>query len=232
MPRRAQAGRPRRRARIHPRARPRLPAAVGDVRDRDARDDAGRRRLHVRGVRPHAPRRRLRPRRAAPAAADDAAGGDRLHVSPPHSDPALRQRFGAANVAGMRRALRTITVVLSPLLCTGAAALRFRSPRYLDHASVITSSRHYVLITYPGGIQVATWSDPAEPARGLRVATYPYYERNEFGAAAEPLRVDWGRFGFDVGGVHFSNEPAPRIDSWEVSVPFWFFALADRKSVV
>ena len=55
---------------------------------------------------------------------------------------------------------------------------------------------------------------------------YPYYERNEFGAAAEPLRVDWGRFGFDVGGVHFSNEPAPRIDSWEVSVPFWFFALA------
>src|SRR5688572_15349337 len=125
----------------------------------------------------------------------------------------------------MRRAARAVFYTLLIALCAATILLWVRSSNHLDHASVVTPSRHFVAMTFPGGVTFSTWPDPAEPPSGPRLHSYPYEVRNAYGAWVSPQPTDGWKLGFDLQPVHFSNEPAPRRRAFRLSVPFWSLML-------
>jgi hypothetical protein len=123
----------------------------------------------------------------------------------------------------MKRRLLNLLTVLSLLLCVAVCVLWVRSPRRCDYASVITSWRHFVCMTFPGGVKFSTWPHPVErPA--LRLDSYEYGVRNAFGAWISRPTVSWARLGFDYKPLQFRKRPRPEPRSFELFVPFWFLA--------
>lgn len=100
----------------------------------------------------------------------------------------------------------------------------FRSPARCDYARWTTTTRQYVLMTFPQGVRFSTWPGPQNPP-GVTFASNPYYLRNSSGAWASPLKVSWAKLGFDLKQVQFSNRPGPEPAAFELFVPFWSLSL-------
>jgi hypothetical protein len=125
----------------------------------------------------------------------------------------------------MRRNFAILVAGISLLLCAAACALWLRSGQRSDYASVAPAWRHFVFMTFPGGLKVSTWPDPVQPG-GLKFASYEYGVRNAYGGWVDRPAVSWSKLGFDVRPLRFSNQAKPARGAVELFVPFWFLAVA------
>lgn len=126
----------------------------------------------------------------------------------------------------MRSVFRIGISVLCLLACAAVCVLWGRSSRYSDYAGKVTASRHVVLMTFPGGVKVATWGAPQEQPGAWTFASYEYEVRNAYGAWMSRPAVSWAKFGFDLQEVRFSNRPGPEPGGFELFVPSWFLVVA------
>jgi hypothetical protein len=121
----------------------------------------------------------------------------------------------------LRRATRYTVAILCLAVAIAATILWIRSPRRADYARLTTPSRHYLFITFPGGVRFSTWPGPLDPP-GVALTSYEYDVRNAAGAWTPRPTVSWSRLGFDLQPVHFSNKPNPEPRAFELGFPFWF----------
>ena len=123
----------------------------------------------------------------------------------------------------MRRKFAIFIAVVSLLLWATTCVLWARSGRRSDYASVAPAWRHFVCMSFPGGLKFMTWPQPAQP-RGLKFASYEYEVRNEYGAWVARPAVSWSRLGFDLRPLQFGNQSKPDRGAFELYVPFWFLS--------
>jgi hypothetical protein len=122
----------------------------------------------------------------------------------------------------MKRFLLVTLTLLSCLLCAAFGVLWARSPNHCDYASKVTATRHYVGVTFPGGVKLSTWPAPVEPPSGFKFETYEYGARNAQGVWMDHPAVSWSKLGFDFKPLRFTNQPSAARGAFEVFVPFWF----------
>jgi hypothetical protein len=117
--------------------------------------------------------------------------------------------------------LFTFYSAVSLLLCVAVCVLWVRSGGRSDYASVAPAWRHFVCMTFPGGLKFSTWPRPVQPG-GLRFASYEYGVRNAQGAWMNRPAMSWSKLGFGLHPLQFSNQSKPDRGAFELFVPFWF----------
>ena len=73
---------------------------------------------------------------------------------------------------GMRRWVLKVLAAFSLLLCAAVCVLWVRSARRSDYVSVALKWRHFVFMSFPGGVKFSSWPKPAAgrgQVRQLRV---------------------------------------------------------------
>src|SRR5688572_29239550 len=116
-----------------------------------------------------------------------------------HCPPAADRRYV------MRRNLPIFMSTVSLMLCAAICILWARSGRRSDYASIAPAWRHFVCVTFPGGLKFSTWPHPVQPG-GLQFASYEYGIRNAHGAWTDRPVSSWSKLGFDLRPLQFSNQ--------------------------
>ena len=121
----------------------------------------------------------------------------------------------------MKRILLGNLTLLSCLLCGAFVVLWARSAKHCDYAATVTRTRHYVWMSFPGGVKMSTWPSPLEPPSGFKYRTYEYGVKNAHGAWMDRPDVSWSKLGFDFKPLTFTYQLTHSRGAFEVFVPFW-----------
>jgi hypothetical protein len=132
-------------------------------------------------------------------------------------------RYNRGNVKRFSRILLNLLTVLSLLLCVAVCVLWVRSGRRSDYVSVAPKWRHFVFMTFPGGVKFSSWPNPVQLG-GFEFASYEYEVRNAQGGWTPRPAVSWSKLGFDFRPLRFSYQSKADPGAFELFTPFWFLA--------
>jgi hypothetical protein len=132
-------------------------------------------------------------------------------------------RYNRRTVKRICRILLNALTVLSLVLCVAACVLWVRSGRRSDYVSVAPKWRHFVCMTFPGGVRFSSWPNPVQPG-GVKLGSYEYEVRNAHGAWMPRPAMSWSKLGFDFRPLRFSNQSKADRGAFELFTPFWFLA--------